>query len=155
MASPPPLDPKTEALRERGVLHPHPETVTDERFRRNDFFDARDLVQVKYEMLRGVREEGRSVVEAAGAFGLSRPTFYEVKQAFEQQGLAGLLPHKRGPRGGYKVTAEVAEFLSREATGTPPPSAASLAQRVEERFGLRLHRRTIERALVRREKAPR
>ena len=45
-------DPKTRALRQEASLHPHPEQVTDELFSTQEFFDARDLVQVKYEMLR-------------------------------------------------------------------------------------------------------
>jgi len=36
---------KTQALCEKGTLHSHPETVHDERFQENDFFDARDLRQ--------------------------------------------------------------------------------------------------------------
>ena len=132
-----------------------PETVTDELFLRDDFFDPRDLVQVKYEMLRRVREEGRSVTASAAAFGLSRPTFYEARRAFEREGLAGLLPHKRGPHGGYKLTGEVTEFLMHEAAGPGGASAKELTRRVEVRFGLRVHPRTIERALARRGKARR
>ena len=45
-------DPKDRPLRQQGSLNPHPDQVTDELFRNNNFFDARDLVQVKYEMLR-------------------------------------------------------------------------------------------------------
>ena len=51
----PKSDPKADALREHGCLHPHPEQITDEVFLASAFFDRRDLVQVKYEMLRRVR----------------------------------------------------------------------------------------------------
>jgi hypothetical protein len=34
----------------------------------------RDLVQVKYEMLRRVRVDGHSVSQSATGFGLSRPS---------------------------------------------------------------------------------
>ena len=43
-------DPKVTALRESRCLNPHPEQVTDEAFLSGEFFDARDAVQVKYEM---------------------------------------------------------------------------------------------------------
>ncbi len=42
-----PEDPKTAALREARCLNPHPELVSDERFLAGEFFDARDVVQVK------------------------------------------------------------------------------------------------------------
>jgi hypothetical protein len=45
-------------------------------FLEEDFFDAHDLAQVKYEMLRRVRREGTRVSQAASSFGCSRPSFY-------------------------------------------------------------------------------
>ena len=54
MPKKPPPDPKSLALRQQGCLNPHPERVSDELFQTREFFDARDLVQVKYEMLRRV-----------------------------------------------------------------------------------------------------
>ena len=62
-------DPKADALRNQGTLNPHPEQVRDGLFLENDFFDARDLLQVKYEMLRKTRVEGECVTRAAAAFG--------------------------------------------------------------------------------------
>lgn len=50
-------DAKSKALREQGCLHSRPEKVIDELFQQSDFFDPRDLIQVKYEMLRRVRVE--------------------------------------------------------------------------------------------------
>src|SRR5918999_5907506 len=90
-------DAKAEALRATGALHPHPETVRDPLFGSHDFFDPRNLVQVKYEMLRRVDVGGPPVARTADAFGVSRPTFYQTQTAFTQRGLAGLVPQKRGP----------------------------------------------------------
>src|SRR2546428_13246990 len=50
---------KRDALKAQGALHPRPQDVTDPLFRESTFFDAHDIVQVKYEMLRRVRGEGR------------------------------------------------------------------------------------------------
>jgi hypothetical protein len=50
-------DKKLESLRAQGTLNPHPQDVSHPVFQDNEFFDARDLVQVKYEMLRQVRVE--------------------------------------------------------------------------------------------------
>ena len=107
----PEKDPKLEALREQGTLNPRPREVTDPLFTTESFFDPRDLVQVKYEMLRRVQSEGHSVTGAATAFGFSRPSFYQALSAFEESGLAGLVPHKRGPKQAHKLTDEVLGFI--------------------------------------------
>ncbi len=146
-------DPKTDALREQGCLHPHPQNVTDELFAsRGEFFDARDLVQVKYEMLRRVRVDGRPVSESAARFGLSRPTYYQAQMAFEQGGLPALLPKKPGPRRAHKLSAQVVATLQAALTEQPQLSPEDLVPLVEKRFGISVHRRSIERALARQEK---
>ena len=50
---------KVKALLEEGTLNPAPEKVQDPKFHENEFFDPRDIVQVKYEMLRRVSVEKR------------------------------------------------------------------------------------------------
>ena len=65
---------KFRTLQRQGTLNPRPMTVRDALFLEDDFFDPRDLVQVKYEMLRRVRTEGNSVTDAATNFGFSRPS---------------------------------------------------------------------------------
>ena len=93
-----PSDPKTQALREAGALHPHPEAVRDEAFLNHPFFDPRDRVQVKYEMVRRHRIEGRSVTEVAARFGVSRQAFYEAAAAFEAHGIPGIVMRRTRPR---------------------------------------------------------
>src|SRR5712691_173841 len=66
-------DPKTLALRQQGCLNPHPEQVTDELFQAREVFDPRDVVQVKYEMLRRVETEGLPVSRSAASIDLSSP----------------------------------------------------------------------------------
>ena len=91
-------DPKAEALRESGTFNSRSEKVQDELFKSHDFFDVRDIIQVKYEMLRRVREDAWSISRAAAAYGFSRPSFYQAQAEFEHAGLVGLLPERRGPR---------------------------------------------------------
>jgi transposase len=152
MAKPERSDGKARALEERGVLNPRPEEVTDERFRTEEFFDARDLVQVKYEMVRRVAVEGTTVTEAADGFGFSRPTFYQARRALEEEGLPGLLPKRPGPKGAHKLTEDVMAFVDDVRERDPAVDSEVLSERVSERFGLSVHPRSIERALVRREK---
>jgi hypothetical protein len=85
-------DPKVEALRETRTLNPRPEAVRDDGFSSSEFFDARDLVQVKYEMVRRVQVDGAAAAHAAAAFGFSRPSYYEAAAALARDGLPGLVP---------------------------------------------------------------
>lgn len=142
-------DSKIDALRREGSLNPHPESVTDSLFKGSDFFDARDLVQVKYEMLRRVRIDQQSITEATSAFGFSRPTFYQAQASFERGGLSGLLPKKPGPKRSHKLSTEVVEFLEQVLRDEPSLRSPELALRVLERFGRKVHPRSIERALAR------
>ena len=109
-------DPKSEALAQDGVLNPHPDAVRDALFTGNPFFDAKDLVQVRYEMVRRHQVDGVAISEVAAAFGVSRPTFYKAQDALQTAGLAGLLPSRRGPKGGHKISAEV-DCLRRRSQG--------------------------------------
>lgn len=145
-------DAKQEALRKRGCVNTHPEKVRDEHFGRCEFFDARDLVQVKYEMLRCVSVDGEPISRAASRFGLSRPTFYGAQEALDQGGLPALVPRKPGPRRAHKLSEEVMDFLEQALVEEPALRSATLAQLVRRRFGVCVHRRSVERALQRREK---
>jgi transposase len=147
---------KAAALRRHHALNPRPEGVTDPAFRSGDpFFDRADLVQVKYEMLRRAREEGQPVSRAAAAFGFSRPSFYAAQASFEAAGLAGLVPQRPGPRRAHKLTEPVVDVLAATLAADPSLGSADLAAMVEERFGIAVHRRSVERALGRRKRGRR
>src|SRR3989442_13799362 len=154
MAKRQPPDPKIEALRQRASLNPHPERVSDALFvgAGATFFDARDLVQVKYEMVRRVRVDGHPASRTAVAFGVSRPSFYQAQSALQRAGLAALVPQKPGPRPAHKLDENVVKFLLQERTADPSLRAPELARCVRKRFGRRVHPRSVERALARREK---
>jgi transposase len=148
-------DQKAQALQHQGALHRHAEQVTDELFVTREFFDPRDLVQVKYEMLRRVQREGHAVSRSAAAFGFSRPSFYQAQTAFQQGGLPALMPRKRGPKDAHKLTGDVLAFVRRARQDDPSLRPADLASRVKDRYGVTVHARSIERALSRRQKKPR
>lgn len=130
---------------ERGwLVHPRPEAVSAEPFSCGQpFFLADDKVQVKYEMLRAVHVDGHTVSAASAAHGYSRAEYYLVDRAVAERGMAGLVDGRRG-RGPTK-------FVGRDrrvppAGGAADRSGAALARDVAERFGVGLHRRTVERA---------
>jgi transposase len=143
-------DPKVTALRESRCLNPHPEQVTDEAFLAADFFDARDAVQVKYEMVRRVSVDGAPVTATAAAFGYSRPSYYQAAAALGETGLDGLVPAKPGPRGGHKLTEQVLAWAEQQLAADPALKPARLAGPIAEEFGVLVHPRSIERALARR-----
>ena len=148
----PEKDPKLEALRQQGTLNSRPRAVTDPLFAKDSFFDPRDLVQVKYEMLRRVQTEGHSVTGAATAFGFSRPSFYQALEAFAEGGLAGLVPHKRGPKQAHKLTDQVLAFLVETRQKEPSVRTPELVRLIQQRFGTKVHPRSIERSLLRHQK---
>jgi hypothetical protein len=143
---------KPDALKRYGTLNPHPDGVIDPLFQTGEFFDPDDLVQVKYEMLRRVRMDEQSVSQSASAFGFSRPTYYQAEEDFQRDGLAGLLPAKRGPRQGHKLTSDVLDFAAQLRSSDPSIRPAELAAAVQKRFAITAHPRSIERALGRQEK---
>ena len=106
-------DAKEAALAETRTLNPRPEAVGDEQFASSEFFDARDLVQVKYEMVRRVRVDGAPVTQTAAAFGFSRLSYYEAAAAVDRDGLGALVPAKPGPRRAHKLTGEVIAYARR------------------------------------------
>lgn len=140
--------PKANALLEEGTLNPNPKKVRDPKFQQNEFFDPRDIVQVRYEMLRHVSIENTSVAHATEEYGVSRPTYYQAKTSFDRRGVAGLVPQKRGPRGPHKLQGEVLTFVEEQLVLGEPVRAPELVKLVQQKFGLRLHPRTIERAIA-------
>ncbi len=138
---------KLNALVEEGTLNPAPEKVGDPKFKQGEFFDPRDAVQVKYELLRRVLVEKASITDAAEEYGISRPTYYQVKAGFDRAGIAGLVPKKRGPHGPHKVRGEVSAFIEQRLVPGEPIRARELSASIRRELGLDVHPRTIERAV--------
>ena len=123
--------------------------MQDQAFGDSEFLDARDLVQVKYEMVRRVRVDGDTVSASAADFGFSRPSFYEAAAAIDGSGLAGLIPARPGPRRAHKLTEEVVAFARQRLEAEPTLRSGDLVEAIEGRFGVRVHPRSVERALAR------
>jgi len=119
--------------------------VKDELFLKNDFFDPQDLVQVKYEMLRKVEKEDFKVKEAVHLFGMSRQYYYKIKPAFDRQGMAGLLPDKRGPKHPFKLNDDIVGFINEMIKEEPSATNQRIAEKLEARFKVVVNPRTIQR----------
>ncbi len=138
---------KRQALQASGTFNARHGRVRHPLFQDSEFFDPQDLPQLKYESLRALQQEQYSIARAASQFGLSRPTLYQAQAHFVVRGLEGLLPGKRGPRQAHKLTPEVRQFLEQEQAAHPELNAGQLAWRVRQRFRIKVHPRTLEKAL--------
>jgi transposase len=141
-------DLKSNRLRESATLNPHPERVQDGLFQSHSFFDPRDLVQVKYEMLRRVIIDGQAVAAAAAAFGFSRVRWYQLRKRLAAKGLVGLLPQSKGPRQASKLSNEMVTFILQTLRAEPELRMTEVPLRVEQQFGVSIHLRSVERALA-------
>ena len=92
-------------------------------------------------MLRAHLLDHIPVVQAADEHGYSRAAFYLIADAFEESGMKGLLDERRGRRGPLKVTPEILAYVR----SSPQLSGAVLSHEIANRFGVLLHRRTLER----------
>lgn len=145
-------DARTGRLRASGTLNRHPERVRADRFLDDDFFDPRDLLQVRYEMVRST--ESATLAQVATAFGVSVPTCVRIKRQFREGGLQALLPLPRGPRQPFKINDDILAFIATYRAKHGPVGCRRLAPVIESRFGVRLHPRTITKALERLKKNP-
>lgn len=152
MPKPKKRDQKLLELKRTGTLNPRPQSISDTLFRENPFFDPKDLLQVRYEMLRRHTVEGLSIVDVAINFGVSRPTVYQAQAAFQTAGLSGLLPKHRGPKQGHKLSAEVLEYVRSLRAAEPGLTTVACVKAVREKFGITVHRRSLERALASKKK---
>lgn len=139
---------KVQTLRQSGTFNPRAGIIRDRLFLEESFFDPQDLTQVKYEMLRRVEKEDMSISFVASSFGFSRPAFYKARRDFTREGLVGLIPRRRGPKEGHKLTREIVSFAERARAQEPSLTTPELVRRIQKEFAVRVHRRTVERALV-------
>jgi len=140
--------PKALELKRTGTLNRRPGSISDSLFKENPFFDAKDLLQVRYEMLRRHSVEGVSIVDVATRFGVSRPTVYQAQEAFQKAGLSGLLPKHRGPKQGHKLSAEIIDYVRTLRATELDLTTVACIRAVQEKFGITVHRRSLERALA-------
>jgi transposase len=144
---------KIKTLKNSGTLNQSPEGVKDPIFQNNDFFDPRDMVQVKYELLRRVQLEGASISDAVKSFGFSRLSYYRIAAIFKELGLSGLIPQKRGPKKAHKLKPEILEFIEEQMQNNSSIKIQELKIAIEKKFDLSLHARTIERALKKKKRS--
>jgi transposase len=136
---------KRQFLTAAGAWNHRAPLVASPLFAQSDFFDPRDKVQVKYEMLRAHAVDRAAVATVSRQFAYSREAFYTTLETFRGQGVVGLADGKRGPKGPRKLTPELQAFVRRLLERTPDISSQKLVDRIAEERGVELHRRSVER----------
>ena len=142
-------DPRSQELSRDGTLNSNPDGIRDPLFASNRFFDPKDLLQVRYEMVRRHHAEGMSVSDAAALYGVTRQTFYNTQRVLATSGLAGLLPRPRGPKDGHKLSSNVVAFVTDLKKKQPESTKSQCLAAIEKRYGITVSRRGLESALAR------
>jgi transposase len=75
------------------------------------------------------------------------PTAYQAHASFGAIGLAGLLSKRRGPKQGHKLTSEILAHIEPRRRERPEWRARDVQAKLQQRFGLTVHRRSLERVL--------
>ena len=138
---------KDENLKKNGCFNSNHENVTANVFNMPLFFDKKDIVQVRYEMIRAVSKDEGSVTEIADAFGFSRKSFYQMRKAFEADGLCALLPKKTGPKGAFKLNPDVLAFIDSFSAEHKNAKSKEISSALESEKGVKVHPKTIHRYL--------
>lgn len=138
---------KTDILKKNGTYNRNHASVKAEVFQHGIFFDAEDLAQVKYEMLRSVAKGENSVLEASAKYGFSRQSFYTIKDGVEKEGLGSLIPKKTGPRDSYKLNKECQSFIDIYISGHPDAKPGEINKAMLAKTGVSVHDRTVSRYL--------
>lgn len=132
-------------LQRARCLHPAPERVHDERFQEEGgFFDPKDIVQVKYELLRSCEVEDGDVASACMRFGFSRTTYYKVYEAFLHGGIPSLMGRPRGRPQPIKLNEIVLGYLIAEKAKNPKLAASEMVAHVLRRYNVQISKRMIQ-----------
>jgi transposase len=141
-------DRKRKHLEDAGLLNANAQRIREHLFNQYpEFFDAHDLLQVRYEMLRAHLVDGNKIAGLCSRFGVSRQTFYNLLEKFSEHGSAGLLARKPGPTGPSKLTPKILAYAREQMQKEREVSGAALAAGIQTKFAVAIHKRTIEKVL--------
>jgi transposase len=84
--------------------------------------------------------------QAAKNFQYSKSRYYQIRDAFAQKGLEGLINHKRGPKRNYRRTPEVTKLVVRARFLDPKASVEVIASKLRQ-GGYPIANRSVERII--------
>lgn len=85
--------------------------------------------------------------QAAEEFGFSRQRYFQLRTLYHQQGTAGLVSHKRGPKTTYRRTREVVHQVVRYRFLDPEMSGDVITQKLNQN-GFAVSARSVDRVLA-------
>jgi len=136
---------KDANMKRNGSFNKNYANVSASIFEASPFFDKRDIVQVKYEMVRAASRGEGSIYEIAAAHGFSRKSYYQTSKAFESGGLCALVPKKTGPKGPTKINCEITAYIEGYYAEHPKAGVNEISEALKEEKGVKVHPRTIYR----------
>jgi transposase len=136
---------KKEVLTGNGTFNKNYKNVKSPKFVDDHFFDPMDVVQVKYEMLKEAERDGATITDTADNYGFSRTAYYNIREAFNTQGIGGLIPEKPGPKNPHKLTQKYRIRIDELAAANPGISSNEIAELLNQEGVIHISKRTIER----------
>lgn len=117
-----------------------------------EFFDQKDQIQCRLEMLRSVYhpligKDKLSAEVAAKKCNLSKTHFFNIKKLFDSFGVLGLLNMTRGRVSKHKLTAEIESKIVHQKLSHPNMNSKDLLSWAQEEFDLKLARISIDNML--------
>ena len=91
--------------------------------------------------------EGKGATCAAQQFHFSRPRYYQLLSAFEQEGTLGLALRPRGPKSDYRRTEPIVRLVIRHRFLDAEASAEVIAQKLRQ-DGHTISQRSVERIIA-------
>ena len=105
-----------------------------------------DVAVQRFVMLVEGQCEGLGAVKAAEKLGLSRPRYFQLLKLYHEHGIAGLQPHKTGPKRNSVRTPEVVRQVIRHRFLDQDASVEVIAQRMCQ-SGLPISTRSVDRII--------
>jgi hypothetical protein len=106
-----------------------------------------DEVTYKLAMLIEGECESAGPLAAARKYGFSKQRYFQLRQAFLDQGAAALASRKRGPKTNYRRTGETVRQIIRYRFLDPQSSPAVIAQKLRQ-GGCVISTRSVERVIA-------
>lgn len=138
---------KEERLKESNTYNPKCDKVTACDFIENEVMDSRDLLQVRYEIVRAIEYDNKPVKEICSEFGVSASTARRYVRNLKEGGLIALVPEQKGPSGPTKLSKDAADFIDTYLKNNPKASGGKVHNALENRLHPGISKRTVERYL--------
>lgn len=138
---------KVELLKASRTYNFGYDRVTDDVFADSQLLDPRDLLQVRYEIVRAV-DNGESPERVAPRFGVSGMTARRCVERLAGGGILALVPERSGPRGPRALGAEAEAFVDAFALAHPLASGREVHEALEAALAPGVSQRTVERRLA-------